>query len=184
MENGLGVSETLVVIDPYSFLTPFFLVFRRLKCGARSFEARFGVSQEQVVVVVPSRGKDQSVRIRGRDDVGFWCECLVALDVVVEVVAVDDRINGTPCQCLGRSTKVLACHWREEGVVDQRAVAKVHDASISDGGAAAHMEGSVDTHLQPLEPKVLRLGKTPIPVLVRFLLSLLLWMHPRQQRAM
>jgi len=59
------------------------------------------VLHERVKVVVAARGYDQAACFLGRDDVGVWAEDLVAPDVVVVIMAVDDDVDRATGEGLG-----------------------------------------------------------------------------------
>jgi hypothetical protein len=69
-------------------------------------------------------------------------------------VAINDSVYGAAEQGLGCGSQVLASLRRKEGIVHQRAVAEVNDASVTDGCTTVNVDGSIDTVGQLLEPKM------------------------------
>ncbi len=109
----------------------------------------FGLPLRQHQLARPAGGEQRAVGPEG----------LVAPNVIVVVVAVDDRDRRRPGQPAGRGVQVLAGAGREAGVEHQGAVAQVDQPGVADGGAAVGRDGGQDARGQGWQREVARDGQ-------------------------
>jgi hypothetical protein len=119
LEDRPGLNDT----HPQGKLTTLALVFRRLELCPRRFQVDLGIRHKRVVGAMPSCGDEHAAGLLGRDDVGVSIKDLVASDMVVVPVAIDDSVDVAAGQGFRGGSQVLSSLRGNEGVVNQWAVA-------------------------------------------------------------
>ena len=104
LEDRLGVNDTLMIVYPKGKLAALPRLFRCLELCARRCQVGLGLGHEGLVGAMPSRGDEHAACFLAGDDVGVRAEDLVAPDVIVVPVAIDDKVDGAASQCLGCSS--------------------------------------------------------------------------------
>jgi len=103
--------------------------------------------------------RNQLTRQRSGDDVCFSGEDLIAPDVIVVVMAVDDVSHGTVGQLRGCDAQVFGSRWSEKRIEDQRAIPKVDNPGVTGRGSRVRRDGDVEAIGESIKPEVFRTWK-------------------------